>query len=198
VVLDPVSNLQSAGGDSDATNMLIRLVDFLRRKHITGFFTSLTAVGSSLETTDEGLSSMVDTWLLLRDVELNGERNRVIYVLKSRGMAHSNQLREFTITARGVKLVPAYLGAGGVLTGSARLNQEAVEKAEHLVTNGLMEGRKMSLEHRRKALEAKLEALRAEFNAEKEEYERVVKNDTQRIAQLESNRQKVMRSRHAT
>jgi len=198
VVLDPVSNLQNAGGGDDAANMLIRLIDFLRKKHITGFFTSLTSVNGSLETTDQGLSSMVDTWLLLRDVELNGERNRLIYVLKSRGMAHSNQVREFMISSRGVKLVPAYLGAGGVLTGSARLIQQAAEQADLQAAKEAMEGKKLTLEHRRKAMEAKLEALRAEFSAEKEEYERLLKNDLQRIAQVEDDRQSMKRSRKAT
>src|SRR5688572_20496012 len=124
VIIDPVSNLQSAGNIDDSTNMLVRLIDYLRVHGITGFFVSLTGGGKTLEGTDEGMSSLVDTWLLVRDIELGGERNRALYVLKSRGMAHSNQVREFLITAKGVKLVDAYLGAAGVLTGSARLSQE--------------------------------------------------------------------------
>jgi len=130
VLVDPVSNLQNAGSLDDSTNMLIRLIDFLRKKCITAFMVSLNTGGKFLEATDEGLSSMVDTWLLLRDVEVGGERNRLLYVLKARGMAHSNQVREFQITSKGIKLVPAYLGSAGVLTGSARLSQEARELME--------------------------------------------------------------------
>ena len=131
VILDPVSSIQNAGTLEDSTNMLLRMVDFLRKKKITGFMISLTsAANKSMEATDEGLSSLVDTWLLLRDVELGGERNRLLYVLKSRGMAHSNQVREFLITSKGIKLVEAYLGEEGVLTGSARLSQLNRETAE--------------------------------------------------------------------
>ena len=119
VVLDPVSNIQSAGTTHDSTTMLIRLIDFLRKKKITGLMISLTNAGAtSQEMTEVAISSLVDTWLLLRDVETGGERNRLIYVLKSRGMAHSNQVREFLITSKGVRMVEAYLGSEGVLTGS--------------------------------------------------------------------------------
>ena len=143
VVVDPVSNMQSAGTMDDSTHMFVRLVDFLRKKKITGFMTSLTSFGGkSLEMTEEGLSSIVDTWLLLRDVESGGERKRLMYVLKSRGMAHSNQVREFNITAKGIKLVNAYLGEHGVLTGSARLNQENRERAENLIAGEELERRK--------------------------------------------------------
>src|SRR6185503_5371303 len=109
---------------------LMRLIDFLKGSGITSLFTSLTGGDSALETTEVGISSLADTWLFVRDVEDNGERNRLLYVLKSRGMAHSNQLREFLITSQGIKLVDVYLGEHGALTGSARLAQEARERAE--------------------------------------------------------------------
>src|SRR5205807_95470 len=88
-----------------------------------------TTGGHVLEATDFGVSSMVDTWISLRDLELGGERNRAIHIIKSRGMAHSNQIRQFLITDHGIDLVDVYIGAGQVLTGSARLAQEAVERA---------------------------------------------------------------------
>jgi circadian clock protein KaiC len=109
--------------------MLTRLIDFLKVQNVTAFLTNLTGGGEELETTDAEISSLVDTWLLLRDIELNGERNRAMYVLKSRGMAHSNQIREFLLTDRGIDLIDPYLGPEGVLMGSARQAQQAREKA---------------------------------------------------------------------
>ena len=129
VIIDPIDTLVTAGTRRDATVMLTRLIDFLKMQEITAHLTNLTNAGDSLGETDMDISSLVDTWLLLRDLELGGERNRVINVLKSRGMAHSNQLREFLLTDRGVELQDVYLGAEGVLTGSARQAQEAREKA---------------------------------------------------------------------
>jgi len=171
VVVDPISNLQSAGSLDDSTNMLIRLIDFLRKKQVTAFFVSLSSAGAtSTEMTDEGMSSLVDTWLLVRDIELGGERNRAMYVLKSRGMAHSNQVREFLMTSKGIKLVPAYLGASGVLTGSARLSQEARDQAELRIATEELERKRLALDHRRRAIEAQMEVLRAQFKAEEEEY----------------------------
>jgi circadian clock protein KaiC len=142
---------------------------------------SLTAGESkSMEMTDLGMSSIVDTWLLLRDVESGGERNRLLYVLKSRGMAHSNQVREFLITSNGVKLVEAYLGSDGVLTGSARLSQQSREPAQEQLIKNELERKKLALSHRHRAVEAQIEALRAGFMAEQEELSRVVSADERR------------------
>ncbi len=198
VVLDPISNLDAAGTLDDSKNMLIRLIDFLRKKNITGFFVCLTQGNGSLEMTNEGLSSLVDTWLLLRDIELSGERNRALYVLKSRGMAHSNQIREFHITSRGVRLTQAYIGPGGVLTGSARLAQEDQEAAEAQMARDELERNLLKLEHRRKAVEAQIEALRAGFLAESEEFERLKTVQTAKVSQLESNREAMAASRRTT
>jgi circadian clock protein KaiC len=175
--------------------MLIRLIDFLRKKQITGFFVSLSTAGGSLETTDEGLSSMVDTWLLLRDIELGGERNRGLYVLKSRGMAHSNQVREFLITSKGLRLIPAYLGPAGVLTGSARLSQEARDKMEAQVAEEDLERKQLALEHRRKAIDARIEALRAEFHAEEEEFARSLANARLKSDTIQEERTAMAKSR---
>ena len=198
VIVDPVSNLQTAGTNEDTNNLFVRLVDFLRKDGILGFLVSLTGGANLLEATDEGISSMVDTWLLLRDVESNGERNKVLYVLKSRGMDHSNQVREFHITSKGVKLVDAYLGPAGVLTGSARLAQEAHEMAAAEVSRQELERKELALSHRRKVMEAQIDALRAAFQAEEEEFRQLVVTEKIRVGQLETDREVMARSRRAT
>ncbi len=109
--------------------MVLRLVDFLKSRQITAFLLNLTQGGSGLEATQTNISSIIDTWLLLRDLESAGERNRGMYILKSRGMAHSNQIREFVISCQGIDLIDVYRGPEGVLTGSLRIAQLAREKA---------------------------------------------------------------------
>ena len=122
VILDPINAFVTGDNQSEVKAMLLRLLDFLKMKRITAFFTSLTnAGGDATEMTDVYISSLIDTWLLLRDIEIGGERNRGLYVLKSRGMEHSNQIREFKLTGHGIELVDVYVGTEGVLTGSARL-----------------------------------------------------------------------------
>jgi circadian clock protein KaiC len=198
-IFDPITNLQSVGTLEDSTNMLIRVIDFLRKKKITCFMISLTSAGAkSQEMTDVGMSSIVDTWLLLRDTEVGGERNRLMYVLKSRGTAHSNQVREFLITSRGVRLVDAYLGDEGVLTGSARLSQLNRERAERLVAKEEAKRQQLALAHRSKAVEAQIEALRAGFMAEQEEFARVAASGQQREKQIELDRQAMAKSRRAS
>src|SRR5215210_4585147 len=122
VVIDPITNFLSVGGEEEVKSMLMRLIDFLKQNEITAVFTSLTHL-EQMEQTEVGVSSLMDTWLLVRQNEVSGERNRTLYVLKARGMAHSNQLREVLVTDEGIRLVDAYLGSEGALTGSARLAQ---------------------------------------------------------------------------
>jgi circadian clock protein KaiC len=198
VIIDPISNLRSAGTLEDSHRMFVRLVDFLRKRHITGCFVSLTAGGAALENTTEEVSSLMDTWLLVRDVEVGGERNRLLYVLKSRGMAHSNQVREFLITNKGVKLRDAYLGQTGVLTGSARLIQETRETLEQQAAGEESMRTRLAFEHRRKAVEAQVNALRANFQAETEEFERRAANARLQQKQVELDRQKMSISRKTT
>jgi circadian clock protein KaiC len=112
------------------------------------------------------ISSLIDTWLLLRDIELGGERNRGMYILKSRGMAHSNQIREFKLTDHGVELLDVYVGPEGVLTGSSRITKEAKEKAEQLLRKQEIENKQLALDRKRKALNAQIDFLKAEFEAE--------------------------------
>jgi circadian clock protein KaiC len=198
VIVDPVSNMRTAGTIEDTSMLFIRLVDFLRKHGILGFLVSLTGGAMAQEMTQEGISSMVDTWLLLKDIESNGERNKVLYVLKSRGMDHSNQVREFHITSKGVKLVDAYLGPSGVLTGSARLAQEALEEVDAEKSKQEFERRELALAHRRKAMEAQIEALQAEFHAEEEEFRRTASNEKMRLGRIEIDRQAMARSRRVT
>jgi len=181
IIFDPVSNLRSAGSLDDSTNLLIRLIDFLRKQKITSFFTSLTTGGHAAEHTEEGLSSLVDTWMLVRDIELGGERNRALYVLKSRGMPHSNQVREFLITKKGIHLVPAYFVPSGVLAGSARISHETRAQAEHQAAAELIARKKLAFGHRQKAVEAQIEGLRYGLKAEAEEHSAIVANESLRI-----------------
>ena len=173
VVVDPVTSLLDAGTSSEGKGMVTRLIDFLKAGQITSLFTSLTQGGQSLHQTDAVLSSLMDAWLLLQDFEGNGERNRVLYVLKARGMAHSNQIREFLISNRGIDLVDAYIGPSGVLTGSARVAQGAREKAEVLVSQQEAARRKRELEWKRAALERQIGGLRSEHEAGAEELRQI-------------------------
>jgi len=188
VILDPISNLSSAGSGPEAEAMLLRLIDFLKSRQITAMFVHLTSGGSSWEKTDVGVSSLIDTWILLRDIELAGERNRGIYVLKSRGMKHSNQIREFLITSEGIRLEDVYVGPEGVLTGSMRAAQEDREKAATLVRGQEIERKQRDLARKRAALEAQIAALRVEFEAVEDESKIVAEQDRAREQQITDDR----------
>jgi circadian clock protein KaiC len=177
VIIDPISNMTYSGNEIQVKSFLMRLIDFLKTRQITTLLTCLNAGGNPLEQTDVGVSSLMDTWMLLRDIESNGERNRLLYLLKSRGMEHSNQVREFRLTRSGVELVNVYLGPGGVLTGTARVVQEAQEKAAALARRQEIEQKQRDLERKRKAMEAEITALHAQFETEKEEIERMLQQE---------------------
>jgi len=185
VIVDPISSFTAGGRPFEVKTMLIRLVDFLKVKGITTMMVNLTSGGGALEQTNAEISSLIDTWLLLRDIELSGERNRGLYILKSRGMAHSNQIREFKLTDHGVELLDVYVGLGGVLTGSARLAQEARERAESLAARQDVEEQQADLERKRHALESQITALRAEFAAAEVEAKRLIRQGEQRRERLE-------------
>ncbi|HET9408598.1 MAG TPA: circadian clock protein KaiC [Candidatus Sulfotelmatobacter sp.] len=197
LVLDPVGSLIQAGNRHDAHTMVLRLIDFLKQRGITAFLTNLTSAGDALEKTEVNISSIVDTWLLLRDIELNGERNRALYVLKSRGMAHSNQLREFLLTERGVELLDVYLGPEGVLTGTSRLSQEAREKAAALMMQQEAERKERYRARRREALEARIAAMRKKFEMEEAEAETSRAQEVARERLIAENREHMARSRKA-
>src|ERR1700722_14732536 len=197
VVLDPIGSLIQAGNRRDAHTMLIRLIDFLKQRQVTAFLTNLTSGGEALERTDVEISSIVDTWLFMRDIELDGERNRALYVLKSRGMAHSNQLREFLLTPQGVELMDVYVGPERVLTGSSRLSQEARETAAALARQQDAERKDRDRMRKREALEARIVALRKEFEVEEAEAETASTEDVSREEAIAENREAMSRSRQA-
>ena len=184
VIIDPLTSLM-VGSTHQLHSMLMRLIDFLKMKQITGFFTALTSGrNKEIEETDVGISSLIDTWIFARDVELNGERNRCIHVLKSRGMANSNQVREFLMSKEGIRLLPVYVGSGKVLTGSARATQEARERAESLLREQTTEEQQRVLAGKRKALEAEIAALRSQFAQEEARVTLVERQEQQREREL--------------
>ena len=146
--------------------------------------TSLTTGGGPLESTEVGISSLMDVWLLLRDQEENGERNRLLYVLKARGIHHSNQVREFKLTSQGIDLVDVYLGAEGVATGTARAVQEAKEVAEAQARQHTIQRRQQEIERKRLVMEAQITALKAEFALEKDDLEQMIQQDQERESQM--------------
>ncbi len=196
VVVDPISALAHAGSISEISGMLLRLVDYLKSLGITALFTTMVQ-GSELEYTDLAISSLVDTWILLRDIESGGERNRGLYVLKSRGMAHSNQIREFALSSKGIRLRQAYLGPEGVLTGSARVVQEARERAAESAKLWEIERRKLQLERKRKALDAQVAALRVEVDAEEAELRQLLAQEGQRLEAARTERAEMAGSRRS-
>jgi len=169
VILDPITNLITVGSVGEVKAMLIRLIDFLQEEQITVMFTALSLNNVVSEQTDEGVSSLVDAWLLVRDIENNGERNRGMYIMKSRGMKHSNQVREFVITDKGLDLVEVYLGPEGVLTGSAREAQILHEQTGEVLRDYAAGRKDREIIRKRKVLEAKISSLQTEFESVEEE-----------------------------
>jgi len=194
VVIDPITNFLNTGSSEEVKSMLVRLIDFLKIQQITPFFNSLTH-GEQLDQTEVGVSSLMDTWLLLRELELSGERNRTLNVIKSRGMAHSNQLREMLVTNDGIELVEAYLGPAGALTGAARLAQEAQEKNAGLARQQEAERRQRDLERKRQILEARITALRLELETEEEETQKAVDDAREREERILQDRLEMARTR---
>ncbi len=197
VIVDPITNFISSGTVSEASSMMMRLVDYLKARQITTLLTNLNRNEGALEHTELDISSTIDTWLLLRDMELNGERNRGLYILKSRGMSHSNQIREFLLTDRGILLTEVYLGPDGVLTGSARLAQEAKEMATAAQRNQEIERKRGELSRRQQALEAQIAVLQLQFQTDKEEMERDIATEQVYLEKLEQGRQEMAFSRKA-
>jgi circadian clock protein KaiC len=165
VVKDPISAILRVGTGADVSAMLTRQVDFLKARGITALFTSLISDEERFESTQE-IASLVDTWVLLKTMEGNGELNRTLYVRKSRGMAHSNQIREFLLTEQGIELADVYVGPQGVLTGSARQAQEAKEITDGTARDEILEERRVSLERKRESVQAQTAALWREFEDE--------------------------------
>jgi circadian clock protein KaiC len=198
VILDPISNFIASGTTADAQVMLLRLIDFLKSRQITALFTHLTSGGMTNESTDIGVSSLIDTWLLVRDLEVGGERNRGLHVIKSRGMAHSNQVREFVLTSKGVVLEEVYVGPEGMLTGSMRAAQEARARAETLSRRQSIALKQRDIERRRAATEAQIMALRVELDAAETEAALIAAEDKAREISLAADRDALSARRAGT
>jgi circadian clock protein KaiC len=195
VILDPITNLIAVGSVSDVKLMLIRLIDFLQAEQITVMFTALTLNNTVTEQTDEGVSSLVDAWLLVRDIEANGERNRGMYIMKSRGMKHSNQVREFIITDKGLDLVDVYLGPDGVMTGSAREAHQLSEATGEVLRTHAISRKDIEINRKRKVLEAKIASLQEEFESVQDELNKSYIEEELRREVMDKNRKKITEKR---
>ncbi|RWY51060.1 circadian clock protein KaiC [Mucilaginibacter gilvus] len=191
VVMDPITNFINIGSVSEVKNMLVRLIDFLQDEQISVMFTALSLNTIVNEQTDEGVSSLVDTWLLVRDIEFNGERNRGLYVMKARGMKHSNQVREFVISDEGLNLIDVYLGPEGVLTGSARKQQMLQEQTGAAIQAHSIGRKDREIARKRKVLEAKIASLNSEYESVEEELNKVYLEDELKKQILETNREEI-------
>ena len=192
VVIDPISNLISVGNINEVRSMLTRLIDFLKVHNITALFTALVNTRTHLnEMTEEGVSSLVDTWISVRDLEGIGERNRGLSILKSRGMAHSNQVREFIVTSHGIELLDVVVGPTGIVTGASRLTQQLQEHAQSLAVRQEAERRDRELERRRRTLEANIANLRTEFESVEEELRQINTNEQARQQNFQAGQQRI-------
>ena len=195
VVVDPVTNFLTVGSSIEVKALLMRLMDFLKSHQTTALYNSLTTGVLDADHTDVGISSLIDTWILLQTVEGNGERNRTLYILKSRGMAHSNQVREYLLTDNGIQIADIYLDQNGVSIGSARVAHEARDRIASENVRHNLERRRVESERRRKVLEAQIAALRVELEAEGEESTMALLQDEQHDAMLAESRGAIVRSR---
>ncbi len=197
VVLDPIDAFMIGNNKTEVRIMLLRLVDFLKTRNITALFLNLTNLSDNQELTDMSISSLIDTWVLLRDIEVSGERNRGLYILKSRGMAHSNQIREFILTDNGIELADVYVGPEGVLTGSARLSQEAKDEAEHLLRLQEIERIQNELESKRVAVDARILAIKSKFKSAESQVQKNIEMEKAKIKMFEKDKKKMAQSRSA-
>ncbi len=195
VVIDPITNLITVGSVSEVKSMLIRLIDFLQSRKITVLFTALSLNTVVTEQTDEGVSSLVDAWLMVRDIESNGERNRGLYVMKSRGMNHSNQVREFVITTNGLNLIDVYLGPEGVLVGSAREAQQLTAIAGQVLHTHAVNRKDIEIQRKRKVLEAQISSLREEFESVQDQLNKSYIEDDLKKQIMDKNRSQLIHNR---
>lgn len=198
VVVDPMSNLITSGNLNQTKNFFMRLIDYLKSQKITVFLTDLTGgnVGYDNEQTEVGVSSLMDTWLELQTLRINGERNRILYILKSRGMAHSNQVREFILSNDGVDLIEAYIGEGQVLTGTQRINQILEEEAIAKRRQQALELSKRNFERKKYLLQAKIDALQMKLASQDEELEVLMLEEKEFKQTMLANRNLIKKSRH--
>ncbi len=195
VVVDPISAFR--GPEAEVHAVLLRMMDLLKGHGITALFTSLRSDGALTEGFDQGLSSLMDVWIKLSDIEANGERNRALYLIKARGMSHSNQVREYRITDHGVELIAPYVGPEGVLTGTARLSQAAREQADATRRRQDIERRRRDLVRRREVLERQVEEMRAALRIEEEEAHLLLEQDDRHETTLGTDRTAIASRRGA-
>ena len=197
VVVDPITNFLAVGDTIETKAMLTRLIDFLKTNQITAMFTSLTSAQSEIEDSEVGVSSLMDAWLLVKSIEANGERNRGLYVLKARGIAHSNQVREFILTDHGIELIDAYVGSDGVLMGSARSGQIARERAAELDRQLVTAHKQRELRRKQELYEAQLAALKGQYETERDAILRDLDEEKKRIEVIAVQRSEIARLRQA-
>jgi circadian clock protein KaiC len=195
VILDPISSFLESGDRMEIQSMLLRVVDFLKGRGVTAVFTHLMHGQDSVVQTDAGLSSIMDAWILLLNREVNGEFNRELYLLKARGLSHSNQVREFVMSDDGIKLVPPYLGENGALTGSARKNEEAKSRQAEMRRNADMSRAQQQIQQKRRRAKAQMEALQAELDADEIELNAMMQNEDDYRRQTADDRIEMERSR---
>jgi circadian clock protein KaiC len=194
-VLDPLSAFTETGNRTEVHAMLLRIVDFLKSEGITGVLTHLTQSGQTVIETESGLSSLMDAWILLLNRESNGEFNRELYLLKARGLRHSNQVREFVMDGDGIRLVLPYTGRGQALTGVARRVAEAEERRQERLREIEAEKAQHLIEQRRRRALAQIEVLRSELEADEAELRSLVQVEEDRRAQIETDEAEMRRSR---
>ncbi len=197
VVVDPISSYGVTDSTPERRNALVRLIDFLKTRGVTTLMTDLARGKGFAEQSGAEVSSIVDTWIVLRDIEMAGERNRGLHILKSRGMAHSNQVREFHLTSHGIELIDVYIGPGGVLAGSARLQQEASDAAERAGRAEKLRLQQRTFTQKRKAIEGQIAALEMELAGEETELQRAITVAAERERHAQIDRAALLRSRHA-
>lgn len=191
IIIDPVSNLITVGTEKEVRSMLTRLIDHIKTLGITSIFTDLIIGDEPMEKTDVGISSLMDSWILVKNIEIGGERNRGIYILKARGISHSNQIREFLLTSDGIDIIDVYKGSEGVLTGTARVMQEARMEADELIRKQQIERLEQEISIKEKLVQRQIETLKSKFETEKEGLMRSIKEKQIREEIIMKNKKKI-------
>ncbi len=197
VVLDPISAFMGSADALEVQSMMLRMVDFLKSNGITAVFTHLMHSQDGTAETDVGLSSLMDAWILLLNREVNGEFNRELYLLKARGMSHSNQVREFIMSDDGIRLLTPYLGETGALTGSARKSEEAKARRAEVARRVEVQRLAEAIDTRRRKAKAEIEALQAEIEADEIELRRIEADEETYLSQALTDREDMEKSRRA-
>jgi circadian clock protein KaiC len=195
VVVDPITGIQQSGTASEAASVVLRLVDFLKERQITALMTTPPGDSGAQKQLESTITSLVDTWLLVRDIESGGERNRGLYVLKARGIAHSNQIREFLLTSHGIELRTVYMGESGFLTGSARVMQEAKDASGALLAQQEIERKQLLLQRKRTVLDAQIGSLKLDLETDEQDSRRLIAQEALKLTTWERDRDDMARSR---